>query len=164
MKRLGIWLLIAVFFQSCLNSKKRNVGNEPSETSTKFNSKLADSLGADSYGMKNYSLVILKTGPKDSIITDQKQRAELFKGHFANMEAMQKTGKLVVAGPFGNNHLNYRGIFILNEKDQDIVKALLQQDPTIKNGIFEYEILPWYGSAALPMYLQFHEEIAKENP
>ena len=31
-------------------------------------------------------------------------------------------------------------------------------------GIFNYEIFSWYGSAALPLYLKHHDEIAKENP
>lgn len=41
------------------------------QASEKFDQKLADSLGADQYGMKNYFLVILKTGENDSKITDK---------------------------------------------------------------------------------------------
>ena len=52
--------------------------------------------------MKTYMLVILKTGPKDAEITDKTQRSELFKGHFSNMEAMEKAGKLKLAGPFAD--------------------------------------------------------------
>lgn len=59
-------------------------------TTQEKNKKLADSLGADERGMKTYMLVILKTGPKDAEITDKTQRSELFKGHFSNMEAMEK--------------------------------------------------------------------------
>ena len=43
--------------------------------------------------MKTYMLVILKTGPKMLEITDKTQRSELFKGHFSNMETMEKIGK-----------------------------------------------------------------------
>lgn len=132
-------------------------------TSKIFNQKLADSLNADERGMKTYMLVILKTGPKDKEITNKEKRSELFKGHFSNMEAMEKAGKLKLAGPFATkNTLQYRGIFLLDVKTEDEAKTLLQNDPTVKNGIFEYEILPWYGSAAIPMHLQYHKKISKE--
>ena len=114
--------------------------------------------------MKSYKIIILKTGAKDKEITDKTKRAELFKGHFANMEKMSKEGKLVVAGPFNDNHLKYRGIFILDVKTDEEAKNLIEQDPTVKAGVFDYEILPWYGSAALPLYLKYHDQVAKENP
>ncbi len=130
-----------------------------------FDQKLADSLGADKYGMKSYFLAILKTGAKDKEITDKNLRAELFKGHFSNMQAMEESGKLKLAGPFStNNHLGYRGIFLLDVKTEEEAKALLVNDPTIKAGIFDVEILPWYGSAAIPMHLDYHKKVAKENP
>ena len=129
-----------------------------------FDQKLADSLGADERGMKTYLLVILKTGPKDKEINDKKQRDELFKGHFSNMSEMVKAGKLKLAGPFATkNELGYRGIFLLDVKDEEEAKALLQNDPTIKTGIFDVEILPWFGSAAIPMHLKYHEKISKKN-
>ena len=136
---------------------------EKKSENKKFNQKLADSLGADNYGMKSYKIIILKTGAKDKEITDKTKRAELFKGHFANMKKMSKEGKLVVAGPFSDNHLKYRGIFILDVKTDEEAKNLIEQDPTVKAGVFDYEILPWYGSAALPLYLKYHDQVAKEN-
>ena len=87
-----------------------------------FNQKLADSLGADRYGMKNYFMVILKVGENDSKIKDENQRSELFRTHFSNMEKLSKEGRLVVAGPFGKNQLSYRGIFIFNAKTEEEVK------------------------------------------
>lgn len=170
MKKM-LFLLIASFtISSCSiytkgeNGKAGKNGNEI-QTIKEQNKKLADSLGADERGMKNYMLVILKTGPKDSEITDKIQRSELFKGHFSNMEAMEKAGKLKLAGPFATkNQLSYRGIFLLDVKTEEEAKYLLQNDPTIKSGIFEVEILPWYGSAAIPMHLKYHKIITKENP
>lgn len=136
-----------------------------SEAKNEFNQKLADSLGADAYGMKNYMLVILKTGPQDKMITDKTQRQKLFEGHFSNMNEMEKLGKLKMAGPFAtNNSLAYRGLFVLDVATEEEARTLMNNDPTIKNGIFEVEILPWYGSAALPMHLPYHKKIAKDNP
>ncbi|MDF0719417.1 YciI family protein [Kaistella sp. PBT33-4] len=131
----------------------------------KFNQKLADSLGADERGMRSYMLIILKTGPQDALITDKKQREELFKGHFSNMNEMEKAGQLKLAGPFATkNNLGYRGIFLLDVKTEAEARDLLQNDPTVKTGIFNVEILPWYGSAAIPMHLQYHKKIAKDTP
>ncbi len=130
-----------------------------------FNQKLADSLGADERGMRTYMLVILKTGTRDAMITDKKQREELFKGHFSNMTEMEKAGKLKMAGPFATkNNLGYRGIFLLDVKTEAEAMVLLQKDPTIKTGIFNVEILPWHGSAAIPMHLKYHKKIAKDTP
>ncbi len=124
-----------------------------------YDAALADSLGADDYGMKGYVLVILKTGPNDVI--DKNLRAEYFKTHFTNIKKLSDEGKLVVAGPVGKNDNNYRGIFIINSKDFDEVNALLQADLTIKEKLFEVELYNLYGSAALPMYLQYHYKIEK---
>lgn len=170
MKKMFFLLIASFTISSCSiytkgeNGKAGKNGNEI-QTIKEQNKKLADSLGADERGMKNYMLVILKTGPKDSEITDKIQRSELFKGHFSNMEAMEKAGKLKLAGPFATkNTLGYRGIFLLDVKTEEEAKYLLQNDPTIKSGIFEVEILPWYGSAAIPMHLKYHKIITKENP
>lgn len=130
-------------------------------TNPKFKQALADSLGADEYGMKMYSLVILKTGSnttKDKAVLDS-----LFRGHMMNMGRMESMGKLVVAGPFDKNDKNYRGIFILNTKNTEETKALLETDPAIKAKVFDVEIFPWYGSAALPLYMKHHDEVKKKD-
>jgi uncharacterized protein YciI len=124
---------------------------------TAYDSTLAKSLGADDYGMKMYVFVILKTGT--NTITDTAIRDSLFVGHFANMSRMAEAGKLVVAGPMEKNDREYRGIFILDVPDFATALALLQNDPTIKEKVLVPEMYHWYGSAALPMYLDDHKKI-----
>ena len=126
-----------------------------------YDKALADSLGADEYGMKSYIFVILKTGPNK--IADKAISDSLFKGHIANINRLADAGKLVVAGPFGKNDLTYRGLFILNVKTVEEAQTLLQTDPAIHAGVFVTDLIPWYGSAALPLYLGFHEKIEKEK-
>lgn len=126
-----------------------------------FNQSLADSLGADKYGMKMYVMVILKTGAAK--ITDKATVDSLFKGHMDNIGHLADRGKLVVAGPFQKNDKQYRGIFILNTTSLEEAKALLQTDPAIKANLLDTEIFNWYGSAALPLYLKHHPEITKEG-
>lgn len=132
------------------------------QAQNKFNQQLADSLHADEYGMKKYVLTILKTGSnqtKDKSVTDS-----LFRGHMDNIGRLSKEGKLVIAGPFVKNEKNYRGIFLLNASGIDEARKLVQSDPAIAAQIFDVEFFEWYGSAALPMYLPYHEVISKENP
>jgi uncharacterized protein YciI len=126
-----------------------------------YDKSLADSLGGDDYGMKSYILVILKTGPVK--IEDKKVSDSLFKGHMENIGRLVANGKLIVAGPMGKNDKTYRGIFILNVKTAEEARNLLQNDPTIKEKVLDAELFTWYGSAALPMYLPFHDKISKEK-
>lgn len=126
-----------------------------------YDKDLAGKLGADEYGMKNYMFVILKTGPRDSLVKDKKLRDSLFAGHMANIGQLAKEGKLVMAGPFGKNDKSFRGLFILNVKTIEEAKELLQTDPTIKEQVFETELYPWYGSAAISEHLKVHEKISK---
>lgn len=126
-----------------------------------FNQALADSLGADQYGMKNYIFVLLKKGTGDR--SDVGKVNELFAGHMKNIERLASLGKLVVAGPMGDNPNNYRGIFILNASTLAEANALLETDPAIKGKLLEPELYNWYGSAALPLYLKYHDAVKKQN-
>ncbi len=132
------------------------------QSSSSFNKTLADSLGADEYGMKQYMLIILKTGSDTS--AGKEKTDQLFRGHMANINKMATDGKLVVAGPFGKNDRRYRGIFILNVKTEVEAKSLLANDPAISGNLLAAEIYPWYGSAALPMYLDDHKKIERAAP
>lgn len=125
-----------------------------------FDQKLAEELNADHYGMKSYVLVILNTGSEDEKITDKSKRAELFKGHFANMGKLAKEGKLVLAGPLSGNKPK-RGLFILNVETLAEAEELVKSDPTVKAGIFSYDLTQYYGSAALQKVNEIHETIQK---
>lgn len=128
-----------------------------------YDEDLAKRLGADDYGMKSYFLVILKTGP--TVSADAEFIGKSFRGHMDNINRLAKEGQLVVAGPLSKNEREYRGIFILhNIATLEVVKEILQTDPAISNGILDYEIFGWYGSAALPEYLPVHDKISKSKP
>jgi len=127
-----------------------------------YNAVLADSLGADDYGMKSYTLVILKTGSQNE--PDSEKRNALFRGHIDNIGRLVEAGKLVIAGPLGKNELTYRGIFVLNTSEIEEAKSLLATDPAISAGLFDYEVMTWYGSAALPAYIETHRTIEKKRP
>lgn len=127
-----------------------------------YDHELATRLGADDYGMKKYILVILKTGTNQT--TDKTLINDLFRGHLDNINRLVKEGKLIVAGPMGKNDKNYRGIFILTETTVEAAKDLLITDPAINEGLLDADVYTWYGSAALPEYLQFSDKIWKKKP
>jgi uncharacterized protein YciI len=135
--------------------------NAQAQDNPGYDKALADSLGGDDFGMKRYVLAILKTGP--STITDKAVVDSLFRGHMANIGSMAAAGKLMVAGPLQKNDRAYRGICILNVKDIDEARALLNADPALKAGLLDVEYFSWYGSAALPMYLPYHDKVQKKR-
>jgi uncharacterized protein len=124
-----------------------------------YDSTLAKELGADERGMKTYVLVILKTGPAE--IQDKELRDSLFAGHFSNMDRLAAEKKLVAAGPFSTNERQYRGLFLFDVRTPEEAMELVKGDPTVTSGIFDLELYKWYGSAALPVYLETAEKIRK---
>lgn len=128
-----------------------------------YNQALAKQLDADAYGMKNYFLVILKTGSNKT--SDKQLINSSFRGHLDNINRLAKEGKLIVAGPLSKNKNEYRGIFILDKiKHIDQAHEILNTDPAIKNKLLDYDIFTWYGSAALPEYLPASDKIWKNKP
>jgi uncharacterized protein YciI len=120
---------------------------------------LAIQLGADQRGMRQYMLVILKSGPTP--VTEGPQRSAMFAGHFANMQRLAQAGKLAVAGPFTDKG-DWRGLFILAVTTQAEAEALVATDPVIAQGEMVAEYHPLYASAALMAVNATHLRIAPQ--
>ncbi len=97
----------------------------------------------DGFEMKQYYFVMLTKGERRHEITDTAVINEIQRGHMANINRLAEMGKIVVAGPFGDNG-NWRGIFIFDCPTEEEVKELLDTDPAIKAGRLAYEIHPWW--------------------
>ncbi|MBW7913515.1 MAG: hypothetical protein H3C54_07435 [Taibaiella sp.] len=97
----------------------------------------------EGFEMKQYYFVMLTKGERRGEITDTAVINEIQRGHLANINRLAEMGKIVVAGPFGDNG-NWRGIFIFDCPTEDEVKELLNTDPAIKAGRLAYEIHPWW--------------------
>ncbi|MES2701269.1 MAG: YciI family protein [Bacteroidota bacterium] len=95
------------------------------------------------YTMKQYYFVMLIKGPRRDEVKDTAAINRLQEGHMANMDRMAKMGKLMTAGPFGDDG-NWRGIFILDCETEQEAKDLLATDPMIKAGRLAYEMHPWW--------------------
>ena len=91
--------------------------------------------------MATYYFGFLKHGPKWTAErtpeTDKLQAA-----HIANINAMAKTGKLVIAGPFENGG-DYAGVYVFKVGSLDEAKALAESDPAIRAGRLVADVHPW---------------------
>src|SRR5688572_15491154 len=124
MKRTAFSVLDLIFFLSGLAA----ADVEEAKEGLAYDAALAKELGGDEMGMKQYVLVILKTGPNDTSIKG-KQRENIFAGHMANIGRLADEKKLAVAGPFGKNDKGYRGLFILNVASVEEAQRLADTDP-----------------------------------
>lgn len=160
--------LLVLFFANMAfaqsSASKKEVEKAKADTlNPNYDQTLAENLGADDYGMKSYFFIILKTGTNTT--TDKEWINKVFSGHLNNIRRLVEEGKLIVAGPFGKNENNYRGIFILNNVNSiEDAETLLQTDPAIQSGLLDFEIFTWYGSAALPEYLPASDKIWEVQP
>lgn len=128
------------------------------QTNKDYDSVLAKKLNANDMGMKRYIFVVLKTGTV--IIEDKNKRDSLFAGHMKNIQSLASQNKLVLAGPFGKNDKEFRGLFILNT-DKEEAEKMVNLDPAVQAKIFVAAYYPWFGTAALQETLNIHKRISK---
>jgi uncharacterized protein YciI len=151
MKKLILFILIVVVCSNLIAQNGTQV----------YDSVLAKTLGADEYGMKAYIFVLLIPGINH--LEKGAKRDSIFRGHLKNIGKLAEAGKLVIAGPLGDNDRSYRGIFILNVKTIEEAKELLQTDPAIQSKVLDAELYEWYGSAALSEYLKIQKKITRKQ-
>jgi uncharacterized protein YciI len=86
-----------------------------------------------------YTLVLLKTGPRTDLSTEAKQK--VFQGHMANMQRLFDEGPLLVAGPFGaqKSDAALRGVFVFDTADLAQARAWAETDPGFREGVFRFE-------------------------
>ena len=145
---------------STINTITERVESEQTEPvlTDGYDALLAAELGADDYGMSQYVMAFLKAGPNRS--QDSLAQAELQAGHMANIQRLQKMGKLVLAGPFMDGG-DLRGIFIFAVENVEEAEELTATDPAIISGRLVMEMHPWYGSAAVKQISIIHKRIQK---
>lgn len=129
------------------------------QAQTEYDPELAEKVGADEYGMKKFVIAFLYRGDRVNEYSEE-ERAELQKGHMANINRMAEEGKLVLAGPFFGNE-DLRGLYFFDVQSLEEAKALTETDPSIKAGVLKMDLKEWYGSAALPLLPELHSKVAK---
>lgn len=155
--------LITLLLAASTSFSQSNTDQENIVSNPNYDQSLAEKLGGDEYGMKSYFLVMLKTGGNTT--TDKELINKSFRGHMTNINRLVEEGKLIVVGPLGKNDQQYRGIFIFTGLESiEEAEEILQTDLAIQNGLLDYEVFTWYGSAALPEYLPISDKIWKSKP
>jgi hypothetical protein len=137
-------------------------GSNAQNTNINFNEKLADSLQADAYGMKSYTFVLLQKG--NNRTSEANFVKTCFDSHLKNTFECIERGEIIVSGPLGSNEMELRGFFIFKSTDSNEVLKMLQNDLAIKEGLLKATLIPWYGSAALPTFLNTHQKIWTLKP
>jgi hypothetical protein len=85
---LSVSILFISFVVSAFPSSNNILQDKRREANPAYDAALAKKLGADDYGMKNFVLVILKTGPNST--GDKVFIAECFRGHMNNINRLEK--------------------------------------------------------------------------
>lgn len=104
---------------------------------------------AQPFTQRTYYLCFLRRGANWT--AERTPETEKLQGaHMANINAMAKTGKLVIAGPFENAG-DYAGVFVFKVGSLDEAKMLAESDPAVKAGRLRTEVHPWLvGEGSLP--------------
>lgn len=100
--------------------------------------------GDTTYVMKRYVMVLLLRGDKAHDYSEEELK-ELQAGHMDNMNRLAEAGKLVIAGPFGDDG-DLRGICIMDTETVAEAEELMSADPAIQAGRLRMECHPWWGA------------------
>lgn len=95
--------------------------------------------------MKQYWFVMLSRGPRRGETISPERSAELQAGHMAHMSEQHAAGRLVLAGPFGDDG-DWRGIQIYDAASKEAVEAICAEDPAVKAGRLACTVHPWWGA------------------
>lgn len=134
--RIIILFLSVLAITSCQPSGPQPEKEEKKESQVKIPSE-------EGFEMKQYFFVMLTRGDRRDEITDTTVINNIQEKHLANINRLAEMGKILVAGPFGDE-TNWRGIFIFDCETQEEVENLLNTDPAIISGRLAYEIHPWW--------------------
>lgn len=99
--------------------------------------------GDTTYTMKKYFLCFLKKGPRHQM--DSMQIALIQEQHLAHLNMLDKTGKISMAGPLGDDG-ETRGIVIYNVATIEEALKLAREDPAVRAGRLKVEMHPWWAA------------------
>ena len=99
--------------------------------------------GADApSAMERYTLVLLKRPANGGAKVADPEALQ--RQHIGHLQAMARTGKLVVAGPFDDQaDPRMRGLCLYRAPLEE-ARRLAQDDPAVKAGRLEVEALSWW--------------------
>ena len=158
--RLLFISFLSLLILSCQDSKPESEPTDLTESKPGYDSLLAAQLGADDYGMRTYVMAYLKAGPNRD--QDSTEAAQIQRAHLDNITRMAEMGKLVLAGPFMDDH-EVKGIYLFAVETVEEAEELARTDPAVQAGRLVMELHPWYGSAAVMKINDLHKKVSKEE-
>jgi uncharacterized protein len=106
------------------------------------------------FQLEPYQLVMLQRPASPREYPPEKLE-EIQTAHLAHLTAMAKAGKMVVAGPFGDQpDEKLRGLCLYRVGSLDEARRLAEEDPAVKAGRLEVVVWTWYtekGALAFPI-------------
>lgn len=69
--------------------------------------------------------------------------SELVSRHFAHLKQLMAEGVVILAGRTLNTDPTSFGIVIFNAESEDAARAIMNDDPAVKGGIFRAELFPY---------------------
>ncbi|WP_066402341.1 YciI family protein [Flavisolibacter tropicus] len=127
-------LIITITFIVAIVTASSNKSASGNPTASK-----ADNTPA--YDMKKYWLVFLKKGPNRNQSKADSEKIQA--AHLANITRLHEQGKIIMAGPIGNEN-DVLGIFIMDGKDSTQIASYVAGDSAVITGRLRFEILPWW--------------------
>src|SRR5215831_2264044 len=147
MKQLVIALALVVApLAACAPATSQTSPASPAASST-----ASAASAAKPFSMRTYTFVLLRRGPTWTA-EQTPETKKIFEGHMANIQAMGKAGKLVLAGPFdapADDKSAYAGLFVLDVASEAEARALLAGDPAVSSGRFTVELRTWLGPSGI---------------
>jgi uncharacterized protein len=104
--------------------------------------------------LEPYQLVLLQR-PEHPREYPQEKLDEIQKAHLAHLREMAEAGKLLVAGPVGDQpDPRLRGLELFRVGSLEEARKLAEDDPAVKAGRLEVVVMTWYtekGALAFPV-------------
>lgn len=101
---------------------------------------------SDTETMYKYSFCLLLKGPNRSQSPEEANSIQ--EGHMANLNNLEKSGYLWLAGPFDFEAVeqpDWRGIVVLRAR-VDEAKALMAKDPAVSSGRLSLQCKAWWSA------------------
>ena len=114
---------------------------------------------AQPINLESYQLVLLQRPEHPREYAEDKLE-EIQQAHLAHLGQLAKSGKLMVAGPLGDQpDPRLRGLEVFRAGSLEEAKRLAEEDPAVKAGRLEAVVMTWYtekGALAFPIADKLH--------
>jgi uncharacterized protein YciI len=99
---------------------------------------------AQPINLESYQLVLLQRPEHPREYAEDKLE-EIQQAHLAHLGQLAKSGKLMVAGPLGDQpDPRLRGLEVFRAGSLEEAKRLAEEDPAVKAGRLEAVVMTWY--------------------